>query len=335
MLLLYPGYTPGVYANLNIYIPLCFYFIHIGNYRLSRSLRIYIPLCFYFITCRQHNWYSAGYIYIPLCFYFIQKMYLHAFERMLHLHSTMLLLYPGRADQGDAGGVRFTFHYASTLSRHEYFRSTPENAIYIPLCFYFIPPPEEELEESAWYLHSTMLLLYLPAARFHLVLMLHLHSTMLLLYRVSGDAWVSGDAIYIPLCFYFIQAHPAQEVAEGHLHSTMLLLYLRPTKFLFFAMSHLHSTMLLLYPEEARDYDAVHSNLHSTMLLLYPETSLYEENIWRDLHSTMLLLYLKLLKGNMSCNQIYIPLCFYFICDRRWQGNAVVSFTFHYASTLS
>ena len=119
-------------------------------------------------------------IYIPLCFYFIRRAL--------------------RASCSDS--ERFTFHYASTLSRmsgcmspnHHNLHSTmlllypisrfaseAMNRIYIPLCFYFI-----ELQSIRFlhhiHLHSTMLLLYLTGAESRAKSICYLHSTMLLLY---------------------------------------------------------------------------------------------------------------------------------------------------------
>ena len=76
-----------------IYIPLCFYFIGIANPLVLIAIPIYIPLCFYFIDL---YWFYAPnrlLIYIPLCFYFIQTMASGQYGT-IYLHSTMLLLYP-------------------------------------------------------------------------------------------------------------------------------------------------------------------------------------------------------------------------------------------------
>ena len=53
------------------------------------------------------------------------------------------------------------------------------------------------------------------------------------------------------------------------------------------------------------------------------------------LHSTMLLLYPKPLVENRHDCDIYIPLCFYFIVTATPGEGMQLSFTFHYASTLS
>ena len=140
------------------------------------------------------------------------------------LHSTMLLLY---------------------RSHNRNHAHSP--GIYIPLCFYFIVWPSSNISSIASYLHSTMLLLYLtprhsahtPDLHLHstmllLYLVLHekgtiphiyLHSTMLLLYPSRAVTFPPFDAIYIPLCFYFIGYKVTERGREFYLHSTMLLLY--------------------------------------------------------------------------------------------------------------
>ena len=51
------------------------------------------------------------------------------------------------------------------------------------------------------------------------------------------------------------------------------------------------------------------------MLLLYPENVSRSLAIEPNLHSTMLLLYLRVIDNDGIEKEIYIPLCFYFICD--------------------
>ena len=152
------------------------------------------------------------------------KFHLHAF----HLHSTMLLLYHIRDHAGDRP-IKFTFHYASTLScicsdscssysaftfhyastlseASSFFQSAA--TIYIPLCFYFISARSLCLPGYCHYLHSTMLLLYLNSHTKIIGNFLNLHSTMLLLYQLVP---VGAHCLF------------------HHLHSTMLLLYPKRT----------------------------------------------------------------------------------------------------------
>ena len=142
------------------------------------------------------------YIYIPLCFYFITETGAWA-----------------------SGSIKFTFHYASTLS----ISGTTASAADV-------------------HLHSTMLLLYLDqhcracliynTFTFHYASTLstitvyteiayyNLHSTMLLLYRIRYFHQFAISSIYIPLCFYFIKlTTKSRSYKISNLHSTMLLLY--------------------------------------------------------------------------------------------------------------
>ena len=191
-------------------------------------------------------------------------------RRNLNLHSTMLLLYL-RAYSYRTTDLRFTFHYASTLSSSASTWMTDGYRIYIPLCFYFIPRPDSSKIPRCPYLHSTMLLLYhyicdncgayLDPFTFHYA------STLSRL----GWLWgVRSERIYIPLCFYFIKVSLSSgrrkrsiyiplcfyfipcpfcggEAYISNLHSTMLLLYLQSNTYRLATLCHLHSTMLLLY----------------------------------------------------------------------------------------
>ena len=93
MLLLYLKGLQFCLGQAYIYIPLCFYFIE-GNAVLPViRARIYIPLCFYFITET-----TTDSIFITtFTFHYASTLSLHRVVRPyvdLHLHSTMLLLYP-------------------------------------------------------------------------------------------------------------------------------------------------------------------------------------------------------------------------------------------------
>ena len=188
-----------------IYIPLCFYFIYLVSAGHRHWSPIYIPLCFYFILRRTGISSGTTRIYIPLCFYFIA---VHAGA--------------GNGDQP------FTFHYASTLSDLRrrlspaavgiyiplcfYFidwtidNRTLWKPIYIPLCFYFIGYLRQLKRQGSSFTFHYASTLSLEAVRCT-EMELHLHSTMLLLYRQLQFKESSRSSIYIPLCFYFIQAH--------------------------------------------------------------------------------------------------------------------------------
>ena len=100
------------------------------------AMLIYIPLCFYFIVSDRQDAQIVTIIYIPLCFYFIEIFDHSVVPAVDHLHSTMLLLYLG-ANCPISCAIKFTFHYASTLS-------------------HFFCKPNVSITD----LHSTMLLLY-------------------------------------------------------------------------------------------------------------------------------------------------------------------------------
>ena len=74
---------------------------------------------------------------------------------------------------------------------------------------------------------------------------------------------------------------------------------------------HYASTLCILsdHPHHLR----IH--LHSTMLLLYVKENDSPCCSCLYLHSTMLLLYDRSDNGIVSVNDIYIPLCFYFMCN--------------------
>ena len=77
-----------------IYIPLCFYYIHIEAIRLRLPPHIYIPLCFYYIYFYPCN---------QICY-------------TNHLHSTMFLLHQKRNLLFEEKEHPFTFHYVSITS---------------------------------------------------------------------------------------------------------------------------------------------------------------------------------------------------------------------------
>ena len=183
MLLLYRKRMIAEKRYGSIYIPLCFYFIFFAIVNTICVSSIYIPLCFYFIQRFPKKRRRQDTIYIPLCFYFIPKSASKKMQRLMHLHSTMLLLYRS-----------FPLH------SHLY----PPDLHSTMLLLYPTAGPKIVIRNS--HLHSTMLLLYLPGASpcfwynsaftFHYASTLsssadaakslygHLHSTMLLLYRV-------------------------------------------------------------------------------------------------------------------------------------------------------
>ena len=204
----------------------------------------------------------------------------------------MLLLYHRWHINNGWAGI-FTFHYASTLSSRASF-----------IIF------------SIYYLHSTMLLLYLsdiPGKNGYLSIYIplcfyfiessgpcdihrtYLHSTMLLLYRRTASCTVFRFLIYIPLCFYFIISQTRLitciSLFTFHYASTLS----DSGKSLTTRIYHLHSTMLLLYREAQR----------LLIVLIFAFTFHYASTLSLTVPPLPLLF------------TIYIPLCFYFISARR------------------
>ena len=178
------------------------------------------------------NWYTRHFlsssIYIPLCFYFI--------HRSRDCCICFIPIYIPRCC--------YNIETWSICSIHRW-------PIYIPLCFYFIPRAIQHWYSLAWYLHSTMLLLYRSR-------------------RQSGGA--VGRDIYIPLCFYFIDCFRRflrlfQFLFTFHYASTLSI----RGHCIDGVGQDLHSTMLLLYRVWRRCPYRKEWNLHSTMLLLYRE----------------------------------------------------------------
>ena len=87
-------------------------------------------------------------IYIPLCFYFILTAKDQRDIQQIHLHSTMLLLYPISSPPQPAG--RSYLHSTMLLLyRTRPGRAWSERRIYIPLCFYFIAKQQATRIEDA------------------------------------------------------------------------------------------------------------------------------------------------------------------------------------------
>ena len=92
MLLLYPPFILIVPPPLLIYIPLCFYFIPSRRWQSVTDC----SFTFHYASTLSHTHILSNvlrFIYIPLCFYFIFRPGVIRGVLILHLHSTMLLLY--------------------------------------------------------------------------------------------------------------------------------------------------------------------------------------------------------------------------------------------------
>ena len=254
---------------------------------------IYIPLCFYFIFISPKRRHVVTYIYIPLCFYFIVDCRC-PLPGDPHLHSTMLLLYllAQIAESED----KTHLHSTMLLLYRNMGLQRPSG----------VP-----------HLHSTMLLLYPRGQLLTETFKRNLHSTMLLLYRESGSRRrMTGQIIYIPLCFYFIENWRSiiNDATEFTFHyaSTLSICREMPGG----SRTDLHSTMLLLYPDTVRGTrkDGTIFTFHyaSTLspltILSLPYSIIYIPLCFYFIIPSVL--------GSSLVILIYIPLCFYFIFFR-------------------
>ena len=226
----------------------------------------------------------------------------------------MLLLYPWPGRMGRDPESKFTFHYASTLSKRRSEEGSRRISIYIPLCFYFIGFLVTVL--------CGVICIYIPLCFYfingissssirRIEIYIPLCFYFICLFLSHGQR---AFLIYIPLCFYFIEA-PIGIAGEIriHLHSTMLLLY-RKSQITCSMGSDIYIPLCFYFIEYPVILRIRKADLHSTMLLLYLIFTTSSRTVFAYLHSTMLLLYL-------------LPASIWFsIC---------VQFTFHYASTLS
>ena len=264
-----------------------------------------------YLNCEKYD--SANYsIYIPLCFYFIEL-----------------------SEQRGADVIKFTFHYASTLSIRREKEALGITPIYIPLCFYFI------FSQSAGI--SVSYPIYIPLCFYFITKENHQFRMECYIYIPLCFYFISGVPvipihlvqIYIPLCFYFIVVAICSLIGTLDLHSTMLLLYPDPAArvptavFIYIPLCFyfiktgrcrtgkrifIYIPLCFYFIIQGNVVHVCENNLHSTMLLLYP--LLPKAPLFPDLylHSTMLLLY-----RTEACAAL----------------NELTLFTFHYASTLS
>ena len=224
MLLLYLVPEHRYSPVIEIYIPLCLYFIA----DLLHRICIWCQFTFHYastlstLMCtvsggivylhstmlllyrlNRHHIKEVIIIYIPLCFYFIALPRSYRHRDHPNLHSTMLLLYHDRTA-------------VLNVKKH--------NLHSTMLLLYQIA--QMQIQAQVQDLHSTMLLLY-PCPRTSLPSSNQdLHSTMLLLYPIQWSSLggtnlftfhyastlseqasvgrMESILIYIPLCFYFI-----------------------------------------------------------------------------------------------------------------------------------
>ena len=283
-----------------------------GLTRFRRSARLHLHSTMLLLYRRWYHGKSKVYpIYIPLCFYFIGERIAYI-AGYFNLHSTMLLLYPIRL----ISAFRNSFCIYIPLCFYFILRNDTKflrgDGIYIPLCFYFIQKLTRIPPSLSWFTFHYASTLSEPP-EFILTPPGYLHSTMLLLYPLPFSRALVLRVIYIPLCFYFIFTLWNQvfdwAVFTFHYASTLSIprepLPLSAPSFTF----HYASTL------SARKLD------HKRQISIYIPLCFYFIHVVIGLKA--------------FCTHIYIPLCFYFI----WKFDVIhlypVTFTFHYASTLS
>ena len=120
-----------------------------------------------------------------------------------YLHSIMLLLYRTDQHRRRSFVLRFTFHYASTLSIWK-----TSGGFFLLFTFHYastlsfaITPPPKPTHRFTFHYASTLSIWISRPAQSHP----NLHSIMLLLYLDHGLCHLHSLFIYIPLCFYFIE----------------------------------------------------------------------------------------------------------------------------------
>ena len=255
--------------------------------------------------------------------------------QILHLHSTMLLLYPF---QPFCHICLFLFIYIPLCF---YFIDLTTSApsififIYIPLCFYFIacfPSRTSWVISFTFHYASTLSqcwckriqdrsCIYIPLCFYFIGwcgderdrCIVNLHSTMLLLYRFSLPQQQNSCPIYIPLCFYFIELEKREISSE--------------IEFTF----HYASTLSSMSRWEERRFKKFTFHYASTL----SEQKLQLIRQTKYLHSTILLLYRK----SRKMKRMMMIFTFHYASTLSCAGRATlrikIQFTFHYASTLS
>ena len=114
---------------------------------------------------------------------------------MIHLHSTMLLLY--RFPGFFISQILKNLHSTMLLLYHNLYGSTAlDEIIYIPLCFYFIDIADAMFECG--------MTIYIPLCFYFISCCL--------------EAVQGCDLIYIPLCFYFIRWRVVRSVCRGMIY---------------------------------------------------------------------------------------------------------------------
>ena len=218
------SYAGSVYYKRYIHLHSIMLLLYLGfPNSLTFSTIIYIPLCFYCIWSDKF----PGIFYTNL--HSIMLLLYHGQPQSTdisdaYLHSIMLLLYPGSGII-KSGAVRFTFHYASTVSTiWNRLMADLQNLHSIMLLLYriyFLRRLKDQL-----HLHSIMLLLYL--LRFWIAFSLHAQFTFHYASTVSYKMRIFSG-ILSTFTFHYastVSNHVIDRITIHHnLHSIMLLLY--------------------------------------------------------------------------------------------------------------
>ena len=229
-------------------------------------------------------------IYIPLCFYFIDTKSYFGNMIVLHLHSTMLLLYLRSGCDGMAK-IRIYIPLCFYFIRPQVLQVPSPQVIYIPLCFYFIKVvrPIQPVDNVIYIPLCFYFIEDVTSNAFTYVIFTFHYASTLSEYPIQR--LFPGMWIYIPLCFYFIWVYePAPQKDDEftfHYASTLSSSPPPPLSGTSAFTFHYASTLSVWQNQSAR----IKRNLHSTMLLLYHGLPGIRTSGIQNLHSTMLLLY--------------------------------------------
>ena len=299
---------------IRIYIPLCFYFIRVGNldgglliqftFHYASTLSSLIDLAeidynqftFHYASTLSRKTGDGNGLYAAFTFHYastLSDLFRGGADRLQYLHSTMLLLYPAPTSGG-----------------------RPRASIYIPLCFYFIIPAPQSLP-TALRIYIPLCFYFIAVAPDGMSMSVRIYIPLCFYFIVPGCLLPPpGSGIYIPLCFYFISAcllsYPYRPQFTFHYASTLseLVCISEHTG----AIIYIPLCFYFIQEEEIGTAEESIFTFHYASTLSVQVVSTVIESI--HLHSTMLLLYRGSLRRRISFTSIYIPLCFYFITKR-------------------
>ena len=138
---------------------------------------------------------------------------------------------------------------------------------------------------------------------------------MLLLYRVRRKWRARGWRIYIPLCFYFIAAIPLWTIPMYFIYIPLCFYFIGRQAKSFYCCNHIYIPLCFYFIRTFPIDSAELKNIYIPLCFYFIRSRRWWHYIHQwYLHSTMLLLYPIVL---VSASVLFL------------------SFTFHYASTLS